>query len=545
MSLHFVLAISLPVLGGVGILGLGLISRIRPYVRYLTLIVAGLGTGLVLSFRSLSPVPLVLSSWQPSLLFGAGLAFQTDATVQPLSLVLALVTFSSILVELGRGNIPHPRLDATLLALLSAELMVLWSANVLTLAISWTIYDLLRAVAHLTAGGSVRTAIRGVVLGSLATLLLWVGTVLSGGGADSESWSLMTLGGASLTLWTVAGVLRLWAYPFHLSAPDDLADAPPVATPLLLGPIVGWGFWLRLVAVSDGLIPGGTWVPTMAAVTLALGGLLAWSAESPRRLLPWVGMVANGAVLLVAGLAGTSATGIILAGSTGWALSVAVFSLGDGWRRESLWWNVPPLIGVLSLLGAPLTLGFVTSATVLGELVRERHIEWGSLIFWTTLFGYLLLIPSLVRRLLISPASPLPEQRGLIVVRGVGLGLLALLLVVTGFYPPLLIGGEVQVPGQIALLAMPGLVGWLLLIVIVACGAVLAWQEKALRSRIGPLLGAIHDVLRLEWFYSAVVGAFGRGISVLRAADEVVGGAGALLWSLLLFLLYLLVRGGL
>ncbi len=548
MSLHLILTISLPILGGGGILGLSLISRIRPYIRYVTLAVAGLSLGLVLGFRWLPPVPLVLSPWQPSLLFGAGLALQTDAIVQPLSLVLALVTCSSVLVELGRGDTPRPRLAAALLALLSAGLMVLWSVNVLTLTISWAIYDLLHAVAHLTAGGSVRTAIRGIVLGSLATLLLWIGTVLSGGGADSESWSLMTLSGTSLTLWTVAGMLRLWVYPFHLSAPDDLVDAPPLATPLLLGPIVGWGLWLRLIAASDGLIPGGTWVTTLAAISLALGGLLAWSSESPRRLLPWVGMVANGSVLLVAGLAGTSATGIIVAGSAGWALSVAVFSLGDGWQQESRWWNVPPLIGVLSLLGMPFTLGFVTLASVLGELVRERHIEWGSVIFWTALLGYLFLIPSLVRRLLIPPTSPLPERRELLVARGVGLGLPTLLLLMTGLHPPLLIGSEadsVSIPGLIALFTMPGLVGWLLLIVIVACGGILAWQEKALRARIGLLLGAIHDVLRLEWFYSAVVGAFGRGTSVFRAADELVGGAGALLWSLLLFLLFLLVRGGL
>jgi hypothetical protein len=62
---------------------------------------------------------------------------------------------------------------------------------------------------------------------------------------------------------------------------------------------------------------------------------------------------------------------------------------------------------------------------------------------------------------------------------------------------------------------------------------------------MGLLLGAVHDVLRLEWFYSAVAGAFDRGLSVFRVANEVVGGAGALLWSLLLFLLLLLVWGGL
>ena len=84
----------------------------------------------------------------------------------------------------------------------------------------------------------------------------------------------------------------------------------------------------------------------------------------------------------------------------------------------------------------------------------------------------------------------------------------------------------------------------MLWVTVIACGGLLAWQENALRARIGPLLDAIHDLLRLEWLYSAVVGAFGRGISVFRAANQVVGGAGSLLWSLLLFLLLLLAWSG-
>jgi hypothetical protein len=56
------------------------------------------------------------------------------------------------------------------------------------------------------------------------------------------------------------------------------------------------------------------------------------------------------------------------------------------------------------------------------------------------------------------------------------------------------------------------------------------------------LLIGVHGVLCLEWFYDALVGALDRGLNVLRLADEVVEGAGTLLWSLLLFLLILLVR---
>jgi formate hydrogenlyase subunit 3/multisubunit Na+/H+ antiporter MnhD subunit len=537
MPLLLVLTIILPLLGAGGTLGLSAVLRARPYTRYIVLVTAGLTTILVLTLRWVEPVRMI-SLWRPSLLFGAALALQSDATIQPLALALALVICSSVLVDISRMEEPRPQLAATLLALLAAGFVALWSASILTTVIGWAIYDLLQAVGHVVAGGSARTAVRGLILGGLATLLLWGGALLSDSRATSELWPLMTLSDAQLTLWAVAGVLRLWMYPFHLSAPEDLGVAPSLATPLFLGPILGWGLWLRLALANAGSLPGGIWVPAMAAVTLALDSLMAWSCNSPRRALRWVGMGTAGAVLLAAGLAGESAAAVIAAGSVTWALGAAVLFLSDGLRREAPWWGVPSLVGASALLGVPLTLGFVTEATLIGGLARGDHLE-----LWAAVFlGNLFLVPSLARWLLTSHSSSLPDQRWLVVARGVGLGLLALPLIVAGLHPPLFIGG-VMAPSLGALLAMPGLAGVLLWAVSLACGGGLAWQEETLRSKVELLLSAMHDLLRLEWLYGALVSALDRWLAVLRVADEVVGGAGALLWSLLLLLILLLAWG--
>jgi len=93
--------------------------------------------------------------------------------------------------------------------------------------------------------------------------------------------------------------------------------------------------------------------------------------------------------------------------------------------------------------------------------------------------------------------------------------------------------------------ATPGLAGWLVWAVSLTGGGVLAWQERNFYSRIELLLNVAHDLLRLEWLYGAVAGALDRGLSVLRAADEVMAGAGAMLWSWVLLLLILLVWGSL
>jgi hypothetical protein len=118
----------------------------------------------------------------------------------------------------------------------------------------------------------------------------------------------------------------------------------------------------------------------------------------------------------------------------------------------------------------------------------------------------------------------------------------ALLLVLAGL-SPLLLAGTAQAPSLGQLFTLPGWAGWLLWVGALAGGGALAWQEGAIRSRIELVLGAIHDLLGLEWFYRAIVGALERGLGVLRAVSEVVGGRGALLWSWLLFLLLLLVWG--
>jgi formate hydrogenlyase subunit 3/multisubunit Na+/H+ antiporter MnhD subunit len=541
MPLLPVLTIILPLVGAGGTLGLSSISRARPYTRYTALTAVGLTTILILTFGWTEPVVMIPSLWQPSLLFGAALALQSDAMVQPLALALALVACAAALIDLSRTEEARPKLAATLLALLAAGFVTLWSANVLTMVVSWAVYDLLQAMGQIAAGGSAGTAIRGLILGSLATLFLWGGALLSDGGVGSELWLLMTPEGAQLTLWAVAGTLRLWMYPFHIFAPDDLGAAPSVAAPLFLSPVVGWGLWLRLVSANGGFLPDSAWVLIMAAVTLAVGNFLAWSCKAPHHVLRWVGMGAAGAVLLAAGLAGESTAAVIAIGGVAWTLGVAVLflknGLADGLQRESLLWSIPSLVGALALLGSPLTLGFVTEATLIGGLTEGDRPGWVGAFF----IGNLFLVPSLMRWLL-SSHSPLPNRRWPLVARGVGLGLLALPLIVAGLHPPLVSGG-IPAPSLGALLALPGLQGWLLWVVSLVGGGMLAWQEGALRPKMELLLSAVHDLLRLEWLYGAVVGALDRGLSVLRVADEVVGGAGALLWSLLLFFLLVLVWG--
>ena len=530
----------LPLLGAVGAIGLSLVRRLRPYAQYGALILASIAAGLTailfLSPAWEQPVTIVPSLWQPSVLFGTSLLLESGVAVRPLAVVLALVTCSAAFVQLGRTHELSGGLLAAVLTALAAAFVALWSGNILTMVVGWAVYDLSQAAGRIAAGSSARTVARGLVFGVLAALLLWAGALVSVEGAVARPWSLMVLTDVQRTLWLMACILRLWVYPVHLSAPGDLGRAPALAAPLLLGPVLGWGLWLRLASLSGGA-PDAAWVPGVAAIAVALSGFLAWTCEDARRSLSGIGGAVTGALLLAAFVAQEGAP-IIVPGIMAWALGTALVFMTVGWRKHSPQWSIPALVGALALLGFPLTLGFVTGSFLVGRLVTGGHLWWGAAFF----AGQLFLIPSLAR-ILLSPASAhQPPHRLLRIVLGIGLGLPASLLAVAGVYAQLVVP-RIVTPRLGVLFQMPGLAGWLLWVVSFAAGGLLAWQEDNLRPRTTLLLGVVHDLLLLEWLYDAVVGAVERGLSVLRVTDEIVGGAGALLWSFFLCLILLVIWG--
>ena len=125
--------------------------------------------------------------------------------------------------------------------------------------------------------------------------------------------------------------------------------------------------------------------------------------------------------------------------------------------------------------------------------------------------------------------------------RGAGVALPTLLLLVGGVWPALLVPSARGLSG---LLARPGLVGWGLWAVGVGMGGALAWWERGFRRRVEPVLGLLHDILRLEWVIRLVLDSLARASAFLGAVADVVEGPGAILWALAIFLLFLLVVVG-
>lgn len=187
------------------------------------------------------------------------------------------------------------------------------------------------------------------------------------------------------------------------------------------------------------------------------------------------------------------------------------------------------------MVGLPLTLGFVTSAPLIGGLVRGGSVGGGVAFVISQVF----LLPSLVRWLMLPPDQPLPGRKFYLVTWLAGLGLATVTLAVLGV--GLASFRLFAVPPIAALVRLPTVPGWSVWTVSMVIGGLLVWQERNLRPRIASLLGVGHDLWRMDWLYSALAGAIERGLSLVRAADDVIGGTGSLLWSLVIFLVVVLV----
>lgn len=533
----------------------------RGYVRALvgaSLIAVGAAVALLLSVGDEIGSRLVLPSLTASLLTESAVGVRWNATLWPLGLSFSVVVFSLLLAAGGRGGLSF-RLASVLLLLLSAGLAVVWSASPFTTMVCWAFYDVAQTLGWLAIGGRRGQAVRVLVLGTIATLLLWLGALVSGGGIGTVQWALIPPGGVKMSYWTLAGLLRLGVYPLHLSVPRHIDSHSPLAGAMLLSPLLGWGLWSRLALASDRALLLGPWAVVLALLTVAGGGILAWTAGSPKESRPWISVGANGSVLLATvllslwgggeGMGREAIVPLMTLGAAGWMLGTGLLFSGGGLalsqllRPKTLPQAIPSIIGALSLIGAPVTLGFVGHTSLMRGLVTGAR--WG----WIVLFslGHVLLVAAVTRWLLGDDSAKWSDKAlGHKAAWGVGLAGLAGLLMAVGVVPSLLTPGvDVAFPATFrALVALPPSLGWLLWGGTVVLGVGLARLGLSLRPRISLWLNAIHDVLLFDWAYALLVGALERGFSLLSIVDDVLGGRGALLWSCILMLILILVVGG-
>jgi hypothetical protein len=223
-------------------------------------------------------------------------------------------------------------------------------------------------------------------------------------------------------------------------------------------------------------------------------------------------------------------------------LSTALIYLGQGLEGDTLWWKAPSLLAGLTLLGAPPTPGlFVTSAVLGGP--SSLPTEGRAVAF---LVGEALLVAALAR-LVLRPVGPVERNKRLepleTAARTAGVILPSLLLLAIGLHPPLFMP-ELKPPTLAGLLTGVGSYTWGVWGLAVIVGAALFWAEDRFRPQAEAVLSLAHDVLSLNWVLRAVLGGMGQAAGVLQEIAELIEGAGAVLWALSIFLLFLLALTG-
>jgi formate hydrogenlyase subunit 3/multisubunit Na+/H+ antiporter MnhD subunit len=523
-------------LGGVALPLLATVPRVRNlpaigagFAGMALLVLGWLGT--------LLPLQWVASSWRPLALFGAPLSLGGVTTSWILMMVLVGTSFLSLVA----CSIGPKRPDGSELALIlgttAAGVVALLSTSFVTLIAAWSTTDLLLTAIVLRLGRrGMRRAGLTLMSGVLASASLWAGLLLAQPEGISGFRDLAQFTGASASLLQLAVILRLGLVPLHLWRPIDVEATTAEIVPLVVIPtLLGFDLLTYLPALTAGL-PSVLFA--LAAVTVLVGGFVAWSESEERASLAGVMVGETGLAVLAVANAGQQAVATAIAAAVAWALGITVFALSPGWSGRRFWLSIPSLLGLLSLLGVPPSLGFLARFTAYSGLEAALPA------LVVALLGETFLVAALVRSWLWAEPRPLSERPQLRAIYLAVFALGGMASFVAGAFPESITGRAqdtalLQLGTLLRQGGVPGWTGWALPLV---AGVTLFLAGEGLRQNLESGWRGLGALLRLEWVYGLAFVFMRWVVAFVRGAGAMIEGEGALLWTavvLLLILLYL------
>ena len=282
------------------------------------------------------------------------------------------------------------------------------------MTLAWILVDL-GLIYALLAEENHRQALSRIVPLSLGgAVTLGIGTMVGQIAGDAIVDKTPIVG----SLLALAAVLRVLPGPLPswqgLVETEENPDTRPVMRALVyvLPPVMGIVLWSRLVAWFD--LAGVRWLgllPFWGSLTLLWGAARAWSVADPDGLVSTVGRYARALALVAIGATLPLGSMPQLAGS----LVLGVCGLLVAWSQcqhldifdvRSYWRAVPMLVVLLSLAGAPLTVGFAARISIHSALYAGR--QWLELLLW--IGGEALFLGALLRVLLELECVPDPNE---------------------------------------------------------------------------------------------------------------------------------------
>ncbi len=277
-----------------------------------------------LALRLSPDANLELSVWQPTQLFRSPLSLSIDPITWPIAYAVVTVLVAMVFTSASREMAPSVRVRVFWFLYAGAAYLAILADNMLTIVITWTLFDLVSAVflfSFLRTESEIRQIFTRLSVDFIGVLLVLAGAAINislGKGAGLAEPLESPLG---VLLLGMAGFVRLGLLPLHFNLPGLMVTRrgigtllryfPPAIVMAFLAKVFRAGVpeqtvpWFIAAGISGLFIGGIRWVlePDPVAgrpfftLTVSGIGVLAGSIflESP------MGIVSAAVVLLLAG----------------------------------------------------------------------------------------------------------------------------------------------------------------------------------------------------------------------------------------------------
>jgi len=482
----------------------------------------------------------MVSAWRPLSVFGAPVSLRLDRLDWLMGFAAVVVCTSVAMTGMvypGRRRF-GPR--ALALGMTGAFVAAAFSANMLTLTLSWGMFDALFAIAALLRSERAqagRRAASAIVFNVAATICLWVAALIVIENHQSQYWHLTNLPDTARDFMLLAAILRMGLYPLSQWLPAERDDAPGRITLLyVLPPLAGLHILIRLAGLNS--LPRDPALTGLAALSLLVGGALAWWRAESRDAIPYVALSILGAVVL----GGTSrqptvdATSALAAGAISWVFAIMALSVSRGFDRRVPWWSIGHALAIAAIIGVPATLAFAVRTSLAAGVASDPDL----LLLIATLVGETFTFGALIRLASAPEQNEAPSGRVAIGIYAAAIALVAL--------PPFLlpalartVAPAVTPPAFEVVWANLGPLGIAIFLLPIVLSIVLEWyrRTRALSPAPDPT-----RLLDLDWLYDLVFRILSIVARFLREVARVIEGEGALLWALLgLIAAYVILSG--
>jgi multicomponent Na+:H+ antiporter subunit A len=510
----------------------------------LTLLIIGVAFLFLLALARDLPADETISHWRP--LLSSDLAYHVDGLAFLFASLMALVGLGTTAPTLRRSEYPEGSSYAALLALLAAGFSLVFSANLITLCLSWVIFDLTFLWALATSdhsGARTRMVPRVLNLSCLGCLSLLTAALLLGQSDASLSLRSDSFSAPVFGLVLLAALVRVGLYPLHLWMPIGVEASLPARSLLHLVPAsAGLYLLARLSTRASGGMPYGQALTIAGCLAFLIGALLAWAEADLSKTLSFV-MISQVGYAIVSLAVAQPPTMVVLP-SLNLVLCLGLLFLSqDRSELGSLWSRAASGLAMASLAGVPLTLGFAGRWHLYHSLLTSGDLALLalSLLAETFLFAALLRMWSAIS-IRVFPAE-FAYQRSSVI----GAALLAAPVVILGLHPPVLkpLAEMIAFPTLADLLRSTTIVQWATFALPLLGGYLLQRHRQRIFDPVEPFWLKLTTVLRLEWLYGFVGQIADGAAGALRIVSRVSEGRGYLGWIVVMGLLaFLFLRGG-